>query len=460
MYLLDLVGVTATDSSFIIGQAFLSAETKEDYEWVLQWLHSYYTKAQLPAPKSISTDKAGGLANAVESVFAGIPHLLCIWHVNNDVEAYCRKLWKGEIDSTKAHTTAEERSTFVESKWSDLEGLWHATVYAPTIPEFETAWEKLTLKYRDEYPEIISYLADNWICLKEKICLAWTNKITHYGNATTGRAESIHHAIKKELPSRLLHLNDVWQLLSLYLTRTAKELNHKIGYERSKIKDSHRKDVLTPLHHYIGHRAIDRVLDHCGHFNLLANNEVQLPVCTGTFTTTLGLPCAHTVQERLLQKSALQPEDFHPQWHLDYPAERPPVDPILLLRDPVKVRARGKDNGRKGRRELIQVEHARKATTVSTTKKGKVEPGWDYTRVPREYAWNRSLEDLIQHLPKLASGPSFQRVVPNEVTENEGPQELFPEPYWVDELWHEEVRVAPETYRLYQEIGRIRNRRI
>jgi MULE transposase domain len=116
MYLFDLVGVTATNSSFIIGQAFLSAETTEDYEWVLQWLHNYYVKAQLPAPKSISTDKAGGLANAVESVFPGVPHLLCIWHVNNDVEAYCRKLWKGEIDSTKGHTTVEERSTFMESR--------------------------------------------------------------------------------------------------------------------------------------------------------------------------------------------------------------------------------------------------------------------------------------------------------------------------------------------------------
>jgi hypothetical protein len=161
MYLFDLVGVTATNNSFIIGQAFLSAETTEDYIWVLEWLHNYYSKAQLPAPRSISTDKAGGLANAVESVFPGVPHLLCIWHVNNDVEAYCRKLWKKEIDSTKAHTSAEERSTFVESRWSDLRNLWQAVVYAPTEPEFETAWEELTLKYRDEYPEIVSYLTNN-----------------------------------------------------------------------------------------------------------------------------------------------------------------------------------------------------------------------------------------------------------------------------------------------------------
>jgi hypothetical protein len=32
------VGFTATNSSFIIGQAFLTHEAEEDYIWVLQWI--------------------------------------------------------------------------------------------------------------------------------------------------------------------------------------------------------------------------------------------------------------------------------------------------------------------------------------------------------------------------------------------------------------------------------------
>jgi hypothetical protein len=133
---------------------------------------------------------------------------------------------------------------------------------APSEEEYKAAWQALLLKYWDDYPEILSYLADTWLCYKEKFCLAWTNKVTYYGNATISRAESIHHAIKKDLPGKLLHLHDVWQLLSLYLNRTANELTHKIGYERSKIKDAHRKPVLVPLHHYISHYAINKVLEH------------------------------------------------------------------------------------------------------------------------------------------------------------------------------------------------------
>jgi hypothetical protein len=52
----------------------------------------FYKEASLKLPKSIITDKAGGLINTAESIFPDIPYLLCIWHVNNDIKAHCREL--------------------------------------------------------------------------------------------------------------------------------------------------------------------------------------------------------------------------------------------------------------------------------------------------------------------------------------------------------------------------------
>jgi hypothetical protein len=92
LYLLNIVGITATNSSFIIGQAFLSFEAEEDYSWVLEYLRDFYKEAALDFPKSIASDKAGGLINAIAEIFPGVPHLLYIWHVNNDIEAHCRRL--------------------------------------------------------------------------------------------------------------------------------------------------------------------------------------------------------------------------------------------------------------------------------------------------------------------------------------------------------------------------------
>jgi hypothetical protein len=128
---------------------------------MLSWISNYYSKAQLPTPKSIATNKAKDLINTVEIIFPEVSHVLYIWHVNNDVKAYCRKLWKREIKSIKNHTTAEERHTFIEKKWSDLKARWLAIIQAPSEVEFNARWEELSLQYWDKYPEIISYLADN-----------------------------------------------------------------------------------------------------------------------------------------------------------------------------------------------------------------------------------------------------------------------------------------------------------
>ena len=106
LYLFNIISLTATNSSFIIGQAFLSGEAQEDYSWVLECLKDFYKEAALDLPMSITSDKAAGLILAIAEVFLNVSYLLYLWHVNNDIEAYCRKLWRTEIDTIKRYTTA------------------------------------------------------------------------------------------------------------------------------------------------------------------------------------------------------------------------------------------------------------------------------------------------------------------------------------------------------------------
>lgn len=89
--LLDIVGFTATNRSFVIGQAFLTHEEEEDYIWVLEWIRDIYKQYDLPIPESITTDKAGGLHNVCSVVWPEVPHLLCRWHIDKDVKGYCQK---------------------------------------------------------------------------------------------------------------------------------------------------------------------------------------------------------------------------------------------------------------------------------------------------------------------------------------------------------------------------------
>jgi hypothetical protein len=74
------------------------------------------------------------------------------------------------------------------------------------------------------------------------------------------------------------------------------------------------------------------------------------------------------------------------------------------------------------------------------------------------------VEDLVQHLPKVATGLSFQRVTPNyelyHVTENRGQDDLHSEPQWIGEFWHTEINLVREIWKVLLEIGQVRNRQI
>jgi transposase-like protein len=177
MYLLDIVGVTATGHSFVIGQAFLSGEVTEDYTFVLQWLRDLYINAGLGLPLSVTTDQASGLLKALGEVFPEVPHLLCIWYVNKRVKAWVQQHWLNEIvrntviQGEAEQTTPEQRAEYIAAKQERFWPLWCAIwSNARTETDVEAAWQKLCGIYRAEYLKIISYLDTTWIKHRKLFC--------------------------------------------------------------------------------------------------------------------------------------------------------------------------------------------------------------------------------------------------------------------------------------------------
>ena len=70
--------MTSLNNSFIIGQAFLSAEDKEAFSFIIRWLKDFYMAMGLSPPHSISIDRAGGLIAALNEVWPNVPYLLCL----------------------------------------------------------------------------------------------------------------------------------------------------------------------------------------------------------------------------------------------------------------------------------------------------------------------------------------------------------------------------------------------
>ena len=89
--LLIVTGVTALNTSFYAAFAFMSSETTEDYLWVIKQLGELYKQLQIPDLCVLLTDCQLALIKACWTVFPEADTLLCIWHIDKNVETHCRK---------------------------------------------------------------------------------------------------------------------------------------------------------------------------------------------------------------------------------------------------------------------------------------------------------------------------------------------------------------------------------
>jgi hypothetical protein len=364
LYLVDIAGITATGRTFIIGQAFLSSEETEDYQYVLEWLRDIYIVAGLNMPVSITTDKAGGLLTALKIVFPTVRHLLCLWHINTDVLKYCKRLWRDELvrnvggDSFAIYSddelpqpppeavfrqdssliTAEEKKQYMATKEGQFLPLWNAVTNAVTPEATDKAWQALRQRYVHEYAVVIKYLDKTWMSHREKFCKAWTSDISHFGSITSGRAEAAHRAVKHKLPHGRLHLRKVVDIMKLYVDELNKNILSDIEDDRTALGDYFKQPVYHRLRHRISIFAIKKINEHLAFFK--ESHSTALPPCKGTFSRIWGIPCAHTIYSKNEVFERLTINDFHEQWHLDKGKDNIPIDPSLLLRDPVVIRER------------------------------------------------------------------------------------------------------------------------
>ena len=126
--LLVITGVTALNTSFYAGFAFMSAEYTADYEWVLEQLKELYDELGIPYPDVLVTDAHHGQQRACASIFPGATSLLCIWHINTNVEKHYLNLFSNQED------------------WEDFYAGWQRVMFATTLEEFTIEWDAMQCK--------------------------------------------------------------------------------------------------------------------------------------------------------------------------------------------------------------------------------------------------------------------------------------------------------------------------
>ncbi len=96
MPLCIITRVTPLNTTYYVPFVFLSAETVDDYHWILGAVKKLYKLLDIPDPKVIVTDTDPSMIRAILGEFPLASHLLCLGHINKNVMANCKKLFEDE----------------------------------------------------------------------------------------------------------------------------------------------------------------------------------------------------------------------------------------------------------------------------------------------------------------------------------------------------------------------------
>jgi len=292
MPLLSVVGVTSLNTTFFSCFVFMKEESEADYDWGLRQVAKLFEGMDMP--QVIATDRELALIRAIESNFPQTRHLLCLWHIEKNVLAKC----KGYFNSNG------EFETFLK--------MWTAVVRSRNVEEFEKALQNIKDSIGDQH-QALCYIQDTWLPYRERFVHAWTDRYLHFGATVTSRVEGAHAVIKRYLHVSTGDLRAVKIAISLAIENQVKELRAAISSEKIRVPHKIRIPFFDQVITQVSTFALNKIFQQY-QLASAATDKTPLKECTQSFTSTFGLPCAHTILRRRQTGGKLLLGDIHQQW--------------------------------------------------------------------------------------------------------------------------------------------------
>jgi histone-lysine N-methyltransferase SETD2 len=123
--------MTSSDKTFSIAIAFIHRERVEDFVWVLECLKSRLE--QCMEPRVILTDRDLALMNACGQVFPDAVHLLCRYHIGENIRLRHMKSLDDED----------------EDGWNKFASMWRRVVESETEENYRYNYNKLAASFNE-----------------------------------------------------------------------------------------------------------------------------------------------------------------------------------------------------------------------------------------------------------------------------------------------------------------------
>ena len=126
---------------------------------------------------------------------------------------------------------------------------------------------------------------------------------------SNNRVEGAYRFLKTFIPYSQGDLFSTWLAIELAIANQMR----KITYKTSRLRASTPLDIDRRMFQACFSTVTGFALREVNRYN--AAIARPLPPYTGAHTRTIGLPCAHKIDQRREAGLGLQPGDFHPYWY-------------------------------------------------------------------------------------------------------------------------------------------------
>ncbi len=154
--LLNVVGITGVNTSFLVCCAFIKAEGESDFCWVLEKFASYVSLS----PGIVVTDCDYALMNALNGVFPSSALILCRWHIRRSDFTRAKASFSSRRTSRRRRAgeeaTEEREQTNAKTVEEFMED-WDGIVFAQSVAIYREKWQEMQRRYRRE-TALIDYI--------------------------------------------------------------------------------------------------------------------------------------------------------------------------------------------------------------------------------------------------------------------------------------------------------------
>ncbi|KAF7123301.1 hypothetical protein RHSIM_Rhsim12G0135200 [Rhododendron simsii] len=219
-----------------------------------------------------------------------VANILCVWHIEKNVLSRCKPKFEREQD------------------WETFLSDWTNLVESPDESCFTEAWQRLQVNY-EEKECVLNYIKNTWLPFKEKFVKAWTGNHLHFGNRVTSRAEGVHAMLKSYLTVSTGNFHEVREKICLAIENQHNEIKTTAS---EKLRVIHKFQI-SMFKELVTHVSIFALSELLKQYELATSS--LLDPCRSQFSNTMGLPCAHFMQN--MRGEPLLLNDIHPQWRID-----------------------------------------------------------------------------------------------------------------------------------------------